>query len=166
MGAQEDTGLANSDILGLAFNGENMFAGTITGDVYLSTDSGAIWTLENIGLLNGNNLVIQCLAVAGANVIAGTNNGLFISTDNGTTWIENNDFTYSYPMCYSFVCFAVSGANIFAGAFYENIFQGARFIKASIYPRIMAQAGLSRTTSLQIPIFRALPSTARIFYGI
>jgi hypothetical protein len=54
---------------------------------------------------------VNCLAVSGNIVFAGTSGGIFISADNGTSWTA-----YSFgPTDVSFLSFAVSGGNLFAG---------------------------------------------------
>jgi hypothetical protein len=56
--------------------------------------------------------IVQCIAVSGANLFAGTYlGGVFVSTDNGTSWtVANNGLTNK-----NVYCLAVSGTNLFAG---------------------------------------------------
>ena len=69
----------------LAASGTNLFAGTF-GGVFLSTNSGAIWTAANTGL---TDTVVHALLVSGTDLWAGTNVGVFRSTNNGTSWTAN-----------------------------------------------------------------------------
>jgi hypothetical protein len=55
---------------------------------------------------------IKSLAVSGSNLFAGTGNGVFISTNNGTSWTKPNA---TYVDAESF---AMSGTNLFAGGYY------------------------------------------------
>jgi hypothetical protein len=58
------------------------------------------------------NTYVRALAVSGTNLFAGTDYvGVFLSTDNGTSWTEvNTGLTNTYVRA-----FAVSGTNLFAG---------------------------------------------------
>src|SRR5271157_4327169 len=57
-------------VLSLAMSGGNLFAGTFSGDVFLSTNNGTSWTAVDSGLpLTG---AISCLAVNGSYVFAGS----------------------------------------------------------------------------------------------
>src|SRR4051812_43453471 len=92
-----------------AISGQNIFAGTDGGGVFLSTDSGTTWTPVNKGITNPR---ITALTISGTTVFAGASygyDGLFRSTDNGKNWtIMNNgvpDLTWISAL-------AVSGTNI------------------------------------------------------
>ena len=96
-------------ISALAVSGAgDIFAGTHSGGVYLSTNNGTRWTAVNSGLTNIN---VYSLAISGNNIFAGTDSGgVFLSTNNGTIWnaVDTN---------VAAVSFAVSGNNIFVGTF-------------------------------------------------
>src|SRR5207249_7908651 len=63
----------------LATMGTNVFAGTLGGEVFLTTDGGASWSPRNEGL---PELEIDVLAVSGTTLFAGTHGGgVFISDD-------------------------------------------------------------------------------------
>jgi photosystem II stability/assembly factor-like uncharacterized protein/transposase-like protein len=55
---------------------------------------------------------ISSLAVSGSNIFAGIGSGVFLSTNNGTSWTAVNS---GLPTNSSINCLAVSGSNIFAG---------------------------------------------------
>ena len=55
----------------------------------------------------------MCLAVSGSNLFAGTINGVFRSTDNGTNWTAVNS-GLTNPFIH---CLTVSGGNLFAGTY-------------------------------------------------
>jgi len=55
----------------------------------------------------------NCLATSGGNIFAGTSNGVYLSSDNGTNWTTiNNGIPSGILNIYSLF---VSGINIFAG---------------------------------------------------
>ena len=92
-----NSGLTNFEVHSLAVSGTNLFAGT-DGGVFLTTNSGASWTAVNNGLTDFH---VYALAVSGMNLFAGTgdagyNNelaaghGVFLSTNNGTSWTKVN----------------------------------------------------------------------------
>jgi photosystem II stability/assembly factor-like uncharacterized protein len=88
-----------------AINGTNLFAGTKSSGIFLSTNNGTSWTVVNSGLANNS---INALAVSGANLFAGTNGGVFLSKNNGTSWTVADSKLPKYHV----VAFAVSGTNI------------------------------------------------------
>ncbi|MCX8105699.1 MAG: T9SS type A sorting domain-containing protein, partial [Ignavibacterium album] len=74
-----------------------------------STDEGNSWI--QIGL---NGYQVQCFAFTpSGEIFSGTNNGVFKSTDNGTTWshISNNGLSNPYVYC----LFFNSAGYLFAG---------------------------------------------------
>jgi len=93
----------------LAVSGTNLFAGTLGGGVYSSTNSGVSWTVASSGL---TNMYESALAVSGTNLFAGTlGSGVFLSTNNGTSWTAaSNGLTDSVVNG-----LAVFGTKIFAG---------------------------------------------------
>jgi len=71
--------------------GANLFAGTLTGGVFLSTNNGTNWTAVNNGLTRYD---IYSLSVSpdGSKLFAGTGGvGMFLSTNNGTSWTSVSD---------------------------------------------------------------------------
>jgi len=58
--------------------------------------------------------IVNCFVVSGTNLFAGTDGGgVFLSTNNGTSWtVVNNGLTSTYVSS-----FAVSGTNLFAGTY-------------------------------------------------
>lgn len=61
----------------------SLFACTYWAGVYVSKDNGENWTAVNSGLMNR---LVNCLALAGKNLFAGTDNGVFRSSNDGTSW--------------------------------------------------------------------------------
>jgi len=61
---------------------------------------------------------VYSLAVSGTNLFAGTWGGVFLSTDNGTSWTRvNNGLTKGFVNA-----LAVSGTNLFAGTGCDGVF--------------------------------------------
>ncbi|MGD0342800.1 MAG: T9SS type A sorting domain-containing protein [Bacteroidales bacterium] len=92
------------------------FAGTeagfdsYSGGVFRSTDNGANWTAMSTGL---TAISVSSLVVSGTNIFAGTDNGVFLSTNDGTSWtstgIKNRFVT----------ALNASGTNLFAANNYR-----------------------------------------------
>ena len=106
------TGLKNIIVSSLAVLDSNLFAGTsdvrfLGGGVFRSTDGGINW--NNAGLKSD---YIYSLAVSGTNLFAGGANGVFISTNKGTSWSDVSAGLWSIAYVRSLV---VSGTNLFAG---------------------------------------------------
>ncbi|MCL4512385.1 MAG: T9SS type A sorting domain-containing protein [Bacteroidetes bacterium] len=61
-----------SYVRSFAVSGTNLFAGTVGGGVFLSTNNGTSWTAVNTGL---TNISVWSLAVSGTNLFDGTYRG-------------------------------------------------------------------------------------------
>ena len=122
------SGILNVTALAVSPNGAggtNLFAGTVNG-VFLSTNSGTSWTAVDSGLAYND---VSALAVSGRNIFAGTwtrafpsansattENGVFLSTNNGTSWAAADS---GLPGTAATVkALAVSGTNLFAGSWH------------------------------------------------
>lgn len=81
---QLNTGLPNLNVFSVAINGSRIFAGTNNSGVYISENNGLSWQEINIGLTNKN---INMLTLVGNNLFASTTGGVFISIDNGISWV-------------------------------------------------------------------------------
>ncbi len=93
---------------------------------FLSTDRGVNW--KPITTLTERASVVEAFVMIGTNLFAGTNTGVYLSTDNGTTWVSvDSGLTNSFV-----TSLVVIGTNFFAGT------HGEVFIN----PLIMAQAGV------------------------
>ena len=101
-----DGGTVNT--LSYAVTGNNFFAGTSGGGVFLSTNYGTSWTAVNTGLTNTN---VHALGRIRTLLFAGTDGGVFRSTDNGTSWTAVNTGLTNTNVH----ALAVSGTNLFAG---------------------------------------------------
>jgi ligand-binding sensor domain-containing protein len=78
-------GLPNDNVIALATNGANLYAGTSTKGVFFSTDNGQNWVPINGGL---GNLFINAVIVTDGKLFAGTAQGLFSTANNGGLWVQ------------------------------------------------------------------------------
>ena len=78
----QTNGPYGGDIRCMAVSGTNLFAGTENAGVLLSTNNGTSWTAVNSGL---KRMYVYSLVVSGTNLFAGTYDGVFLSTNNGTS---------------------------------------------------------------------------------
>jgi hypothetical protein len=104
------TTLNNISVKSLAIMGSYFFAGSYsllsaTG-IYRSTDGGT-WT--QIGL---SPFTVLAIGVSGSNIFAGTSNGGYLSTNNGTNWIIKNQGFSTVPHIEAFL---IANNYIFAG---------------------------------------------------
>jgi len=72
-GWQQTNGPYGGIIYAIDTSGTNIYAGAYYGGVFLSTDNGVSWKAVN----NGLNISVVSLAISGANIFAGTNDGTF-----------------------------------------------------------------------------------------
>ncbi len=111
-----DIGIRGESINSLTANANGyVFAGISNRGIIRSTNNGESWEPVNAGL---TNLFVRCLIVNSRNIIfAGTNDGVFLSTDNGITWQSAN----LDNMIISTFASSRQG-DIFAGTFDQGIF--------------------------------------------
>ena len=102
----------------LEVSGDNLFLGTYTSGVFLSTDKGDSWTAINNGL--PANSIIRDFAVSGTNIFTATRgSGIYLTTDNGTSWSPaSTGITTSRVE----VMMSYGSQELFAGAFGKGIF--------------------------------------------
>jgi hypothetical protein len=116
------SGLTGQWIRSLGINGNNIFAdyGYNTG-VYLSTDNGISW---NPTALTGRNTL--SFAFSGNNIFAGADNvpngsgGIYLSSNNGTNWIEKNQGFSTFPTVNALL---IANGYIFAGTNGQSVWR-------------------------------------------
>ncbi len=101
-----DTGLSNLGISSLLINGENIFAGTYGGGVLLSINNGKSWSTTAL-----DSQYVWSLALSDSNIFAGTQKGIYLSKNNGSSWNQINSGLTSLVVN----SLITSGGNIFAG---------------------------------------------------
>lgn len=70
-------------------SGENIYLGTLSSGMFLSTDKGSSWKEINTGITNKQ---VWSISIVDNTLFAGTSNGgLFRSTDNGSSWTNANN---------------------------------------------------------------------------
>ena len=72
----------------ISVKGDHLFAGTALNGIYRSSD-GEEWIQVNNGLAGPVQLMINSMVMAGSSLVAGTGDGIFISSDNGNTWSKS-----------------------------------------------------------------------------
>jgi hypothetical protein len=110
-----NNGLTKSEVLALAVQGANLFAGMQGGGVFRSTNRGDLWTPVDSGV---SELAVQAFAISGNNLFAGTwQGGVFLSSDNGTHWTAVNTGLMTSTVEPSSVvhAFAIVGTDLYAG---------------------------------------------------
>ncbi len=76
----------------VAASGNNLFAGSLQSGIYRSFDAGVSWIPSVTGLRVAQGAPYTDVEIAGANVLAvrADSGFLFISGDQGTTWVRHN----------------------------------------------------------------------------
>ncbi len=91
-----------------------IFAGTIGGGIYRSSNAGVTWSECNGAAL----ATVNGIASLGTTLAAATEQGIYLSSDTGANWVlENNGIPTSY--IYTLVA---SGTNLFAANLFENVY--------------------------------------------
>ncbi|NIR95588.1 MAG: hypothetical protein GWO08_18695, partial [Gammaproteobacteria bacterium] len=81
-----------STVRGMCENRGVIYAGTFlqfNSTIYKSTDNGSTWTRSGSGLPS-NLTFITGMATSGNNIIAGTDEGVYYSSDDGESWHPSN----------------------------------------------------------------------------
>ena len=107
------SGLGNKQIYSFTNNSTNLFAGAFNYGLYASTDNGLNWTQAGIGL---NNRVVFSLTMFGNYLYAGTDIGVWRTSNNGAYWSLiglNNNTIYSL---------ASNQTRVFAGLHVSGLF--------------------------------------------
>jgi hypothetical protein len=88
------TSLSGVDVRALVLFGSTIFAATMGGGVFRSTDDGASWDIINNGL---TQFQVTSLLRVNSTIFAGTIDGVFRTTDNGGNWTAvNNGISITY----------------------------------------------------------------------
>jgi len=132
-------GLTDTSVLCFASNevGANIFAGTNGQGVKRSDNYGATWTTYNNGLTTEDGKTVRAIVttpngLGGINVFAGTDEGVFFSSNYGESWI-NKDLIYVNALAIS--DYGIGGARLYASSIGNGIFtssdNGASWTKIS-----------------------------------
>jgi hypothetical protein len=107
------TNLNNKPVFSLAFSGNYIFAAVFDiynaseRGVYRSINNGSSWYKTSI-----SNISVGSLAVSGNNLFAGTESGVFLTTNNGENWLNKNQGFNIIP---AVSVFLIANNYIFAG---------------------------------------------------
>lgn len=80
-------GLSNKCIMSLVVSDTNVYAGTSGDGVFSFVKNDSSWTLKSDGI---SEISVSSFAVKESNIFASTNNGIFLSSDYGTSWTPIN----------------------------------------------------------------------------
>jgi uncharacterized protein (TIGR03437 family) len=104
-------------ILGLLVNGATVLAGTESGGIHRSTDSGQNWTPSNTGIVS---VTTRAFAMIGPAIFAGTVfDGVYRSTDGGQNWTNAKTGLTNLNV----QALAVSSTTLFAGTGGGGVFR-------------------------------------------
>jgi photosystem II stability/assembly factor-like uncharacterized protein len=125
--SKSDSGLASGvNIFTLFVEGNYIFAGTNNG-VFRSADNGVHWSRMGIEMDYGNG--VYAFTSVGLKIFAGTyGGGIYISTDKGDSWTQNNIGIYYYIVS----SFQVHKGIIYAGGYgiYSSVDTGSTWKNA------------------------------------
>ncbi len=101
----------NGGVHSFAVFDTNLFAGTVGGIIYRSTNNGTSWT----AVFGGTGA--DAIAVSDTNIFAATDGGVYRSTNNGATWTVSG-LTGVSPQA-----LAITDTNLFAGTFQSGVYR-------------------------------------------
>lgn len=107
-------GLPRLKISCLASDGVKTFAGTEGGGAFLLNNNTNTWMPVNFGL---NSLYINSLTISGTNLLAGAMGGIYISSDNGTSWVSRSNGLTEYGVI-------VTSIAVYGNAYYAGTLKG------------------------------------------
>src|SRR5689334_16255001 len=105
----QTSGPGGGNVHCFAVNSGNVFAGSESGGVFLTTNNGTNWYAADSGL--PHTTFVSALAISGGKLFAGTDSGVFLSTNNGTNWTLANKGIDSLPI----YAVMINGSDVFAG---------------------------------------------------
>ena len=133
-------------IKALAANGTTLFA--VTESLYASTDSGRKWI--NITPITFTGTTINAIEVLGKSVFVGNEQGLFVTSDEGYSWVYVTDGLPSIPV----LSLATSGQVLFAGSgglgVFRSLDRGVHWESASFG---LEPIGVSQFTTLDQTLY-------------
>jgi uncharacterized repeat protein (TIGR02543 family) len=99
-----------------------LYAGTYSGGVFRSTDSGATWTAVNTGLTSQDIRSLAINPAAPATLYAGIwGGGVFRSTDSGTSWTALNT-GLTHHVVWSLAINPLTPTTLYSGT-YDGVFR-------------------------------------------
>lgn len=86
-------GLPSNNITNVAGMNGNLFVGTFSDDLVMTSDDGNNWTpYEIVNVVSSDQIRALFCDSNNNDIFVGTNSGLAISTDGGSSWIGSDDF--------------------------------------------------------------------------
>lgn len=115
---QDSSGLMNMSVDVLLTRGQKIYAGSISGGLFVSVDSGATWSLTGLDL---SHAYVECVAYSTPYIYVGSadQDGIYRSSDDGVSWTQVNTGLTDYYV----TGLAVSGNNLFAGTGFRGVFR-------------------------------------------
>lgn len=116
------------------YNNPNRVIISYYGAIYFSNNGGTSFTLIHTALSSGSGNTVGGVFFDGANIYIGTNDGVLVSTNSGSTWntatisgLPTNDRIWSFAgakvgTTTRFFCITADVSNIYAGVVGSNYF--------------------------------------------
>ena len=95
-----NSGLTNISETDLTTTGGRVYASIWSSGVFVFNNDDSRWTAVNNGLSNPD---VNAIASGGGDLFAGTNSGLFVSLDEGSTWAYDSIGTPPQALAVDFV---------------------------------------------------------------
>ena len=145
-----NSGLVNRDVSKIGSYNSDLFAGTLSSNVYHYT--GGSWSIVSMG----NDTYINAFATQNNYFFAGTFlRGVYRSTNAGISWAQANTGLQAFP---TVQCFVLNGTSLFLGTsdsgIYRSTNNGSSWIRASnglSYQNVYALAVIDTILFASVP---------------
>ncbi len=104
---------ASGSVMDMKTDGVTIFSGTQNLWLFSSTDNGVNW----LSVGGPSALGITSIGVSGNNILAGTSSGLFLTSNNGTSWIMPENTGTNPPVI------EVNGNTVYIGSFGSSVYR-------------------------------------------
>lgn len=118
--SRSDIGWGSSRIYSLAISDNTIFAGNASGQIYRATISESNWTEVSDSLPKVTPCGVHSIVVSDRNIFAYREDGVYLSTNNGSNWISVNT---QLPHTIGGSCLTVIGQYIWAGTWGNGVWR-------------------------------------------
>jgi hypothetical protein len=154
--------LENTPLVSMGTHNSYLFAGADYGGIYRSADGGETWaSIGNLGFQSVYAIASDDTAIFAATLVYSGAGKILKSTNNGSTWTQKSTNQANT----SYVSFAVSGTNIYAGTFYLNMSNIMDPTRKGVYMSVNGGNNWTQTTLNNVNVWSLAANDSYVFAG-